>query len=352
MRGPVRVGLLSVAHYHGHFWAEAFRDSPLAEFVGIWDEDPARGEAAARRHGVPFWADRDALLAACEAVGITSETVAHAGLVEAAARRGCHVLCEKPLATTLEDCDRIARVVAETGIVFMQSFPKRFDPANHALKRMLDAGELGRLVLLRIRHGHFHGVDPEFRGQWYVDPARSGGGALLDEGVHAADLVRWLLGEPESVSATLAGSALGLAGEDTAVVVFRFADGRLAEIATGIVFVAGENSVELYGTGGVAVLSGVDLASRDLTDGAFLKTYRVGEERRWTVSPLVPRFKTGGFHQQNPLAFLDALHRGTPPPVTLEDGRRALALILAAYRAAGTGRREPIPRLDRERRPS
>ena len=80
MSRAIRVGLLSVAHYHGHFWAEAFRESPLAEFVGIWDDDPTRGEEAAARHGVRFWTDLDALLGACEAVGITSATVQHARL--------------------------------------------------------------------------------------------------------------------------------------------------------------------------------------------------------------------------------------------------------------------------------
>jgi predicted dehydrogenase len=340
---PIRVGLLSVAHYHGHFWAEAFRESPDAELVGIWDDDRTRGEEAATRHGVRFWPDLDALLDACEAVGITSETIQHAPLVEAAARRGRHVLCEKPLAATVADCDRIARAVAESGIVFMQSFPKRFDPVNHELRRLIGSGALGRLVLARVRHGHFYGVDPTFRQSWYVDPARGGGGALLDEGVHAADLLRWLLGEPESVTATLGGDALGLPHEDTAVAVFRFPGGVLGEIATGIVFVAGDNSVELYGTQGMAVLSGVDLASRDLTEGAFLKTYRAGEPRRWSVSPIVPRFKSGRLHHQNPLNFLEALRRSTPPPVTLEDGRRAVEMILAAYRAAETGRREAVP---------
>jgi predicted dehydrogenase len=340
---PIRVGLLSVAHYHGHFWAEAFRESPLAELVGIWDDDPARGQEAAARHGVRFWPDLEGLLGACEAVGITSETVQHAPLVEAAARHGRHVLCEKPLAATRDDCERIARAVAASGIVFMQSFPKRLDPVNHELRRLVSSGELGRLALVRVRHGHFHGLDPAFRQAWYVDPARGGGGALLDEGVHAADFLRWLLGEPESVTATLSGTALGLSAEDTAVAVFRFPGGVLGEIATGVVFVAGDNSVELYGTGGMAVLSGVDLASRDLTGSAFLKTYRAGDVRQWTVSPIVPVFKTGRLHHQNPLQFLEALQRGTPPPVTLEDGRRAVEMILAAYRAAETGSRETVP---------
>jgi predicted dehydrogenase len=345
MGSRIRVGILGFAHYHANFWSEVFRDSALAEFAGVWDHDAERGAASAEKYGVRFWPDLGELLEGCNAVAVTSETVHHAALIEQAAARGRHVLCEKPLAATLEECDRIARAVAQSGITFMQSFPKRFDPVNHELRRMIREGELGRVWLVRVRHGHFHGLEPEFIRQWYMDPALSGGGALLDEGVHAADLLRWLLGEPESVTATISNAALGLAVEDVAVAVFRFPDGALGELSTGSGFAAADNSVEVYGTEGSAILSGVDLASRDLTTEGFLKVYRRGQpERRWTVSPIVPRFKSGGFHQQNALHFLEALALGMAPAVTLEDGRRAVAMIVAAYAAARTGQRTPVPR--------
>jgi len=90
----------------------------------------------------------------------------------------------------------------------------------------------------------------------------------------------------------------------------------------------------------------VDLASRDITAGGFVRRYlrRDGDQsaREWEVVPLTPRFKTGGFHQQNALAFVDALERGTPPPTTVDDGVRAVAMIMAAYRAAETGQRQAI----------
>jgi len=344
MAQRIRVAILSFAHYHANFWAEAFRDSPLAEFVGIWDDNAERGMEAANRFAVQFWPELSPLLETCEAVGITSETVQHRPLIEAAASHGCHILCEKPPTATLEDCDKISDIVAKAGILFMQSFPKRFDPVNHELHRMIHEGELGRIALARVRHGHFHGLDPRFTTQWYVDPALAGGGALLDEGIHGADLIRWLFGEPESVTAMISSAALGLRVEDVAVAVFRFPGGLLAELSTSCGFIAGDNAVEVYGTRGTAVLSGVDLASRDITQEAFLKIYRFGQaERRWNVLPIIPRFKTGVFHQQNPLNFLEALSRGTPPPITLEDGRRALAMILAAYRSAREERTVRFP---------
>ncbi len=344
MAAPIRAGILSFAHYHANFWSEVFRDSLRAEFVGIWDDDAGRGEAAAAKYDTRYWPEIGALLGACEAVGVCSATAHHAGLIERAAAAGCHILCEKPLATTLEDCDRIELAIGRAGVVFMQSFPKRFDPINHELRRLVRDGELGQIVLMRVRHGHLYGLGPGHGMAWADDPELAGGGALLDEGVHGADFIRWLFGEPESVMAMVSHVALHGPLENLGLAVFRYEGGLLCELASSTTFAAGDNSVEVFGTKGAAVLSGVDLASRDLTDAGFLKVCRLdGGPRRWQISPIVPRFKTGGFHQQNALAFLEALAEGKPPPTTLEDGRRSLEMILAAYRSAASGRVEPVP---------
>lgn len=338
MTTPIRIATLSFAHYHANFWSEVFRDSPDADFVGIWDEDGARGAEAAQRYATRYWSDLDALLDAVDAVAVTSETIRHRPLIERAVARGRHVLCEKPIATTLEDAAAIAAAVARSGVTFMQSFPKRFDPVNHELRRLLAEDFFGRVWLVRVRHGHRHGLDPAFTRGWWADPVQSGGGTLLDEGVHGADFLRWLFGDPESVTATLSHGALGLAVEDTALAVFRWPDGMIGELATGWAFQAADTSIEIYGTAGTALLSGVDLGSKDHATGGYLRLYSAAlPAREWQVSPIVPRFKTGQFHQQNALAFLAALAGGTAPPVGLADGQRALAMILAAYEAARTG---------------
>ncbi|MFS8084883.1 MAG: Gfo/Idh/MocA family protein [Acidobacteriota bacterium] len=336
MNVPVRVAVLSFAHYHANFWTEVFKSSPAATLTGIWDDDPRRGQASAVTHGTVFNGDLSAVLAGCDAVAICSETVHHAELIERAARAGCAILCEKPLAGSLADCARIERAVAAAGTPFMQSFPKRFDPVNHELKRILESKELGRIALVRVRHGHYYGVDPAWTKSWHADPRASGGGALLDEGVHGADFLRWMFGEPDTVSAVCSSALLGLDVEDLAIATYRYADGMIAELTSGWSFVAAENSIEVYGDKGTALLGGVDLASKDFCTQGWLRTY-TGGERRWRIADTVPRFKTGGFHQQNALAFLDALARNAPPPVTLADGRRAVAMILAAYEATAAG---------------
>ena len=349
---PVRFGVLSFAMYHANFWARAVQESDLAELVGVWDDDPERGEVSAQEYGTTFWPDMDALLDACDAVAITSETLNHVELAERAAAKGCHILVEKPLATTMEGCDRIQAAVEQAGVSFMQSFPKRFDPVNHELKRLVDDGELGRITLMRVRHGHLYGlISGAAHSGWPEDLVMSGGGSLLDEGVHGADFIRWMFGDPDAVMATIA-HPMGHEVEDVGLAVFTYDDGLICELAASNTFAAGDNSVEIFGTKGTAVLSGIDLASRDVTDGDYLKVCHLTDEnlrdvttRRWTVSDIVPRFKTTPqFHQQNPLQFLDALTRGVVSPNTLEDGRRSLQMILSAYESAKSGRTVRIPK--------
>jgi predicted dehydrogenase len=336
-----RVGVLSFAHYHANFWSEVL--AARGVLAGVWDDDAARGRDAAQRFGTAYHASLDALLAQCTAVCVCSETREHAPLIARAAARGLAVLCEKPLGTSLADAERIAATVRRAGIVFMQSFPKRFDPVSHRLRQIVASGDLGTLTLARIRHGHFYGLQPDFRERWYVDPARSGGGALLDEGVHAADLLAWLFGLPQSVTAVTSDAALKLPVEDLGIAVFRYAAGLVAEITSSFTFAAADASIELYGTRGTVLVSGVDLASRDITHEGFVRVFRTdAPERRWQVEPIVPRFKQGEFHQQNALAFVDGLERGTPPPITVDDGVRAMKMIDAAYAAARTGQPQTI----------
>ncbi|MDR7523160.1 MAG: Gfo/Idh/MocA family oxidoreductase [Armatimonadota bacterium] len=343
MRAPVRVGLLSFAHYHAEFWARAVAGHPEARLAGVWDDNRPRGEAAAARHGTRYFDELGALLRECDAVGVTSETVRHADLVEEAARAGVHILCEKPMAASLADCDRIQRAVEASGVTFMQNFPKRFDPVNHELVARVHRGELGRVVLVRVRHGHGQGHQPEFLRLWYVDPDLAGGGTLLDEGVHAADFLLWLLGPPERVTAVVSHRALQLRTEDTAAAIFTFPDGGLAEVATSWIFVAAEQSVEIYGTEGTALLLGVDLASRAFTRPPHLKVFRRGDAAgRWESSPTATSFGDERFHQGGPRHFIDCLRRGRRPSLGVEEGRRAVEMILAAYRAAASGRSEPV----------
>lgn len=336
-----RIAILSFAHYHANFWTEQFLELPQTPIACIWDHDAARGEAAAARFGLRFEPDLDAAIAAAEAVAICAETRLHLPLTRKAAAAGRAILCEKPSAPSLAEAEAMAEAVRHSGVLFMQSFPKRLDPASQALRRLVEEGTLGRLHTVRIRHGHFYGLDPAFRAGWHCRPEEAGGGALLDEGIHGADLLCRLFGLPESVVCTTSNGVLGMAVEENATALYAWADGMTAELTASFLFAAGSDSVELYGTRGTALLAGVDLASRDITPGPFLRVW-AGGERVWRAEEVVPRFKLGRFHHQNAIAFAACLTEGAAPPATIEDGRRAQLLIERAYAAAATGRRQTI----------
>ncbi|NRA14931.1 MAG: Gfo/Idh/MocA family oxidoreductase [Oceanospirillaceae bacterium] len=331
--------MVSFAHYHANFWSEIWRDSAEAEFIGIWDADEIRGREMAAKYNVSFITDLEDLLSRVDAIGLCNETSAHADVIEKAAAKGVHVLCEKPLATSREAYQKITSVVNNSGIVFQQSYPKRHDPINHEIKRLIDEGALGRITLMRVRHCHYYGLDPEFKDEWHTNASLSGGGALIDEGVHGADLIRWFMGDPVFVMAMLSDDAAQMGVDDLGLAVFRFANGSLAELVSSSTILAAESSVEIFGTKGSVLLSGVDLASKDFSPDKSLKIYTDNNPRgSWTVPNIISQFKKGEFHQQNALSFLKTLINGTPPPVTLLDGGRSLEMILSAYEAANSGR--------------
>lgn len=343
MTDTISIGFLGVQHYHANFWIKAVLSSTDAAVAGVWDEDRDRAADFAASHGITSFDDRDALLSRCDAVAICSATSDHVPLIEAAIKAGRAVLCEKPLAVGLEDTARALDVLARADVRFMQSFPKRLDPATLAVRDIVESGDLGQITMVRIRHGHSHGLSAEFRSGWYTEPAKSGGGTLLDEGIHAADFLRQVFGEPSSVVATISHKTLGLAVEDTALAVFEYPDGPIAEVATGWCFAAADASIEIYGTTGTLLLSGVDIASRPTRDTGFLRVFRGSEGAQfWEEVDLVPHFKTGVFHEHVAWTFIDCLKTGAPFPTTARDGARAFSMIEAAYAAAGSGQRQTI----------
>ena len=316
-----QIAMLSFAHYHANFWTEAFLADGSATITCLWDDDAVRAQEAAARLGLRYEPDLTAALSDCDAVAICSETMHHVSLTHAACAAGRAILCEKPTARTVVELDAMHHDVAAAGVLFMQSFPKRFDPASHALKSLIDDGHLGRVHLVRIRHGHYYGLDQEFRTRWYVDAEKSGGGALLDEGVHGADMLNWFFGLPATVSAETISPVAGLATDETATALFRWKNGLMAELTSSMLLPAANSSIEIYGTKATALLSAVDLASRDITESGFLRVSTdEGGVKRWRTVDVTPRFKLGQFHQQNAIGFLHSLRTGERPPAGTQRG--------------------------------
>jgi predicted dehydrogenase len=199
--------------------------------------------------------------------------------------------------------------------------------------------------LVRKRHGHYFALrDLAQTMPWILDSAQAGGGAFLDEGVHQADMLRWLLGDPLDVVALPGRVSGGRSVEDTGAAIYRFSEGVTAVLEAGWTWVAGGPTTEIYGDRGTIVQGFTDCASSaaPLPGAAYLHLYRAdGPEPAWTDLGTPHDFWT--IHQRVPRAFLDCLIAGDPPPSDFTDGAAALEMILGAYQAAAERRTVSFP---------
>lgn len=339
----VGLALLSFAHFHQKKWAETFLRDRRASVVGLWDDETGRGLQAAREYGIRFFEDLDSLLSRPElqAVAICSETKRHAELTIKCCERRLDILCEKPPAVSLQDCREMQRAIAAAGVKYFQSFPQRLILGNLMIKGFLEEGAVGRVTHVRKRHGHAFFLTDLVRDMpWVVDPQASGGGAFLDEGVHEADLLRFLFGEPVSVVAQMGCRTLS-GVETSGTAIYRFPEDTLVVLESGWRWVAGGPTTEIYGDEGTIIQSGLDCASN--AAGAFwppLSLYRKSAGRWQTIDA---PFDFSSIHTLAPGAFVDSITRNTAPPSTIQDGRKALEMIIGAYRSAETGKRVEFP---------
>jgi len=184
------IGILSVEHLHADAYAAALDDIEDAALVGVAgaDENEAATAEKAEEYGTDHLAP-DELLDRADGVVVCSANVDHREWVEMAADAGVDVLCEKPLAPTVEDAQAIADACDDAGVHLGVALPLRF---SQPLRNAHDALEVGQLGDLQFLSGTNRGQMP---GGWFADPERSGGGAVMDHSVHILDVVRWLTGE-------------------------------------------------------------------------------------------------------------------------------------------------------------
>lgn len=185
-----KLGIMSFAHMHAYSYAAAINELAEAELFAIWDDDATRGKAAADQFKAPFMANMDAFLASgLDGVIICSENVKHRAMAEAAAKAGKWILCEKPLATTIEDAQAMIDVCKKSGVGLGTAFPCRYVAPLMAAKEDLDSGRFGTIYAAACTN------NGSFPGGWFADEKLSGGGATMDHTVHVVDLLRWMFGK-------------------------------------------------------------------------------------------------------------------------------------------------------------
>ena len=203
--------------------------APNCEVVALLDPDPERLAAIGLAPAVGRHTDLDAFLAEpdLEAVYVAAPNYLHALLVEAAARAGKHVLCEKPMAPTLEEAERMVAACKRAGVVYATAFDQRFHAAHRRLRGLVEDGALGTVSSARIHYACW--LPPEWsEDNWRADPERAGGGAFMDLAPHGLDLLRYVLGEDlEEVRCLFQRRVHDYAVEDGAALVGRTTGGVL-----------------------------------------------------------------------------------------------------------------------------
>jgi predicted dehydrogenase len=320
----VRVAILGAGGI-GREHARAYRAAG-ANPAAVAEVDPARGRAFADEIGATWFADWRDLLASAdvEAVSVCLPHSLHARATLDAAAAGKHVLCEKPIATDLDDADRMIAACRDAGVTLMVGHTHRFRLEHLAAKELLDRGEIGRVV--QVRDAIWAGrPDPRAPIGWRGVAALNGGGIFMDNGIHAADRLLWWVGAPATWVAAGLGRMTELTdAEDYGVALIGFANGVIAtlEEVLSVPRGAGECYAQFLGSEGVLR---VDTWQR-------LRVARAGGEFEDVA---VPTDRPNGFDAEI-LEFIAAVRERRPPSITGQDGRAALALIQAIYRAAQT----------------
>jgi predicted dehydrogenase len=333
----MKIAVLGFAHGHVGVYCERWIESGEVNVVAGWDHDAARAAAAKEKYRVEVFATPQAALERADAVVIGAETSMHAELVELAADAKKTIVLQKPLALTLEQADRIVDAVARNNVHFTLAWQMRVDPQNLEMKRMIESGAIGRIYMVRRRHGLSTHVWPGFENTWHVNTELNRG-MWADDASHAIDFLLWLLGEPKTVTAQIATLRSDKVPDDHGIAIFRYADGAFAEVVSSFTCLAGENTTEIVGEDGVIIQNYGDGPSCQVPHPpGGLKWLRKGD-KDWTISPIASP-KNHGERIAALAPQLAKFLRGEREPIcTAEEGRTSLKMTLACYDSSASGR--------------
>lgn len=337
----IRLGIMSVAHLHAEGYVHNIRAAQDVELIGIADEHVDRRLKFAAQFGVRMFERYEELLdQRLDGVVICAENSRHRKVVEMAAAAGVHVLCEKPLATTVPDAKAMVDACRRAEVELMTAFPMRFSAPLLEVKRVLENGTLGRIYCCA---GTNQGKNPRHHREWFVKRALAGGGAVSDHTVHLADVMRWLFGSEVVEVYAQANEIMPSGGdvESAGLVSLQFENGIFATIDCSWSRPAayptwGGLSIELLGERGA------------ISADAFRQTFAFYPQD----SPQMQWHYWGSDSNQAMIEeFLSVIREHRTPRVTGLDGYRAVEVVAAAYESIRRGqpvRIEPSPRADKQ----
>ena len=289
------------------------------EIAALMVRDLKRAEALAKEYGADRYYDRvEALLddEAVDAIYVATPVYLHCPLVIQAAERGKHILCEKPMALDVAECQRMIVACSANDVHLEICFVMRYWPIYRRIKGLIESGGLGEIVEIK---GHLVKWMSRAEGAWRTDPQRSGGGALIDVGAHYLDLFRYLIGDFDQIVYMGSRRVFGWKVEESAFVLVRFRGGIHGTLGISFTVPRPGNLVEIYGTKGTLLLG----------DQLRVTTERGTTEEKAEFpdyySPLMAHFRRCVEEEEEPLA-------------SGLDGLKNMEAIEGAYRSAEEGK--------------
>lgn len=271
-----------------------------------------------------------------DAIFVDTPNYLHEEMTVGACRNKKHVLVEKPITITVKAADNMIRAAKRNGVYLMVEQTQRFDPVHQAAKKILDSGILGNIHNIRGRIGH---AGPEYwsegKGHWFYDRKKSGGGAMIDIGVHITDLIRWFSGKKVTeVFANIRTMEKPVKVDDNATVLLKFADGSKGEIECSWTTRPYEVLTFVYGQKGKMITA---IGTEKPVKVTIAKT-RKGGDPNCTLEEIYPEISPGSGWEHAVHYFIDCVRENKRPFVSGEEGRETIRVINAAYESNKLGK--------------
>jgi predicted dehydrogenase len=320
----LRWGLIGAGDIARKRIAPALRDLPNCDLVAISRSRSELAESFANEFGARKWfADWRELVADDEidAVYIATPVYLHAEQTIAAAKAGKHVLCEKPMALNVEQCDEMIQTCGGNNVKLGVAYYRRFYPVIERVKQIVARGEIGRVSFVQIHAFEYFNPSPDDLRHWLIEKEKSGGGPMIDFGCHRVEVLLNLFGAVRRIKSVVSNSIFGRQVEDTASALIQFENGAVASLIVSHASIEPRDTLDIYATNGsihIPVLNKGDMA------------IKVGNVERRESHPPADNLHT-------PLIknFVDSVLHNREPAVNGEIGRQISSMIEEIY-AEGT----------------
>lgn len=338
----IKIGILGCGKIAQVRHIPEYAENPDVKLAAFYNPSRKRAEEQAEKYGGKVYDTAEELLSdkSIDAVSICAANYAHAELTIKALEAGKHVLCEKPMATNLADCEAMVECAKKNGKFLMIGHNQRLAKAHVEAKRLIDQGLIGKIITFRTTFGHggpeTWAINPG-KNVWFFDKKKAAMGVMADLGVHKTDLIQYLTGQ-RVVRTTARLVTLDKRGEDgeligvddNAVCIYEMSGGAFGTMtASWTYYGAEDNSTVLYGTKGIM---------RIYDDPAHSIVVKLadGEEQVYDVEQIQTndnQTKSGVID-----LWVECLKNNTPPEISGESALYAMRAVFASIESSETGR--------------